>query len=360
MYARSADNAAEIAARINESTGESEIHLSSDKVYIGNEKSTTVINGKCKLSDVTADYIGSKIASLATVNVQQLSSERGGVSVYSVGTTNFSQGGVSCYVPNAIWALQIVQEGNTYTLQRQRFGDDGWTDVGTFSRAVSSWTMGWSGGTFTAKANPQNQSCSTQIVQGTVSWDGNNATVPIDGIDSDNPGYQYFTGRNILVDASGRYSAGRLSGWEDCYDDIGLNYSSDQTIDPGGHIVIYPAAKPTPSGQHASITTRGITVYASSASTPEDLSLWNGDTRVTESSPVDLGFGSSVVLTPYYKVDGEWVAGTPGKVTSPADPHPTRYSLKCTGASQAGGVVTYTFTTDGGSFSTGTSYYFYR
>jgi len=360
LYARSADNAAEIVARINESTGESEIKLSSDRVYIGNSRSTTVINGKCELSDVTANYIGSKIASLATVNVQQLSSERGGVSVYSVGTTNFSQGGVSCYVPNAIWALQIVQDGNNYKLQRQRYNDDGWTDVGTFSRAVTSWTMGWSGGTFTAKANPQNQSCSTQIVQGTVSWDGNNATVPIDGIDSDNPGYQYFTGRNILVDASGRYSAGRLSGWEDCYDDIGLNYSSNQTIDPGGQITIYPAAKPTPSGQHASITTRGITVYASSASTPEDLSLWNGDTRVTESSPVDLGFGSSVVLTPYYKVDGEWVAGTPGKVTSPADPHPTRYSLKCTGASQAGGVVTYTFTTDGGSFSTGTSYYFYR
>ena len=98
--------------------------------------------------------------------------------------------------------------GNVYTLQYKKFSDSTWQDGGTFSRAVSSWAMGWSGGKFTVKANPQNQSVNTQIVQGTTSWDGNTASINVDGIDSDNPNYQYYTGRSIVVDASGRYRAG--------------------------------------------------------------------------------------------------------------------------------------------------------
>ena len=56
--------------------------------------------------------------------------------------------------------------------------------------------------------------------------------------------------------------AAREGGWEACYADIGLNYTTNQNIDPGQTRTIYPACKPTESGQHASITSKGITVTA--------------------------------------------------------------------------------------------------
>ena len=138
--------AASICLAIN--NGGSTATINADKIYLLGQTITNTI---------TADYIGGKIASLANVNVKSLTSERGGVNVYSVGTTSFSQGGVSCYVPHGIWALQITQSRNTYTLQRQRFSDDGWVDVGSFSRAVSSWGVGGGNGKINVTAYPQDQ-----------------------------------------------------------------------------------------------------------------------------------------------------------------------------------------------------------
>ena len=125
--------AGEIALSINESTGKSEAKINADHVYIGNKKSTTVINGKCKLSDVTADYISGKIASLANVNVKFLTSERGGIKVASVSTSSYYQGDVQCYVPHAITNLRISTSGKTCTLQRQRFSDSNWVNVGSWT-----------------------------------------------------------------------------------------------------------------------------------------------------------------------------------------------------------------------------------
>ena len=143
-------SAASIVLAIN-NAGESEARIDANKVYIGNQKSTTVINGKLNASDVTAAYIQSKIAQIANVAVQNLHSERGGVDVNSVSTNSFYQGDVSCYVPHAITQLQIVQNGNTYTLQRKWFSEDEWTDVGSFSRATTI-TQSWDSGNKSVKA----------------------------------------------------------------------------------------------------------------------------------------------------------------------------------------------------------------
>lgn len=142
--------AASIVLAINEA-GDSEARINANKVYIGSQKSTTVINGKLNASDVTAAYIAGKIAQIQNVSVQNLSSERGGVDVNSVSTNSFYQGDVSCYVPHAITQLQIVQNGNTYTLQRKWFSEDTWTDVGSFSRATTI-TQSWDSGSKSVKA----------------------------------------------------------------------------------------------------------------------------------------------------------------------------------------------------------------
>ena len=206
---------ASIVLAIN--NGTSSAHIDADEVYIGNQKSTTVINGKCVLSDVTADYIAGKIATIPTLR---------GITANFSG--NITSGGAlsgnqvyadSRNISNPVMYVSLLgPTNNVYTLVATKA--DGTYNEMTFSRAVSSWTMGWSGGKFTAKANPQNQSCNTTLVQGTVSWDGNVATVPVNAYDSDNPNYTYATGRSVVVDATSIYnnaapsrgSAGARSG----------------------------------------------------------------------------------------------------------------------------------------------------
>lgn len=201
--------AAEIVVAINDDKS-TESRIKADKVYIGDQKSTTVINGKLNASDVTAEYLNAKIATIPTLTgiaARFSGNVRGAGGMF--GQVYVGSGSDWTNISDGIAKVKISgPTGNEYTLQYKKFSDSEWQDAGNFSRAVASWTMGWSGGTFTAKAKPQNQSCSTQIVQGATSWDGDNATVPIEAIDSDNPGYQYATGRSILVNASARYRAG--------------------------------------------------------------------------------------------------------------------------------------------------------
>lgn len=184
--------AASICLAIN--SGGSSATINAGKIYLLGQTITNTI---------TADYIGGKIASLANVNVQSLTSVRGGVNVYSVGTTSFSQGGVSCYVPHGIWALQITQSGNTYTLQRQRFSDDGWVDVGSFSRAVSSWGVGGGSGKVNVTAYPQNQTKSVNVsIDGTTNIYSNGSytyTVDYENLDGDDVSTGYTKTVNVSV-----------------------------------------------------------------------------------------------------------------------------------------------------------------
>ncbi len=192
--------AASIVLAIN-NAGESVAHIDANKVYIGNDKSTTVIAGKCELSDVTAQYIAGKIATLSVLNVAAISAtgnihtSNGYIMApyYYLGTTGSARN-----LASSIWALQIVQNGNTYTLQAQDYDDTTWVDVGSFSRATTL-TGAWSGGRFTASASPQGNTFWTELVQGTSSRDGGTITIPVEAIDKDSGGTQYATGRNVYV-----------------------------------------------------------------------------------------------------------------------------------------------------------------
>lgn len=67
-----------------------------------------------------------------------------------------------------MYDLRLTQNGNVYTLQKQIYADSEWRDIGTFSRATSL-SGAWSGGTYTATASPQGNTCSTtlQAMEGT-------------------------------------------------------------------------------------------------------------------------------------------------------------------------------------------------
>ena len=159
--------AASICLAIN--NGGSTATINADKIYL---------LGQTIANTITADYIATKIASIANLNVQTITSARGGVSVSSVSTTSFYQGGVSCYLPHAIWTLQIVADGNNYKLQRQRFSDGGWVDVGSFSRATSL-SGSWSSGVLTVTASPQGNTYGDAVQGGSESWANGICTIPI-------------------------------------------------------------------------------------------------------------------------------------------------------------------------------------
>ena len=114
-------------------------HIDADAVYIGNQKSTTVINGKLNASDLTADLISSILLNSSVISTNYMFSKS-----FEVGTGSFTMDGYSCEVPDAFYALTIEQDGDTYTLKGKHFYSIAWETIGTFSRATTL-TGGWSG-----------------------------------------------------------------------------------------------------------------------------------------------------------------------------------------------------------------------
>lgn len=151
--------AASICLAIN--NGGSTATINADKIYL---------LGQTIANTISADYISSKIASLATVDMK-------GATVY--GNLYIRNGGGSSQnVSGAIWDLWLDQSGDTYTLKRKRIQDSAWVDVGSFSRATSL-SGSWSSGVLTVTASPQGNTYSDAVQGGSESWANGICTIPI-------------------------------------------------------------------------------------------------------------------------------------------------------------------------------------
>ena len=205
--------AAEIAVSINESTGEGEAKINASHVYIGNEQSTTVIAGKCSLSDVSASYITTQIASASLLSVQALSSA-GGISAAgfvsgdSLEGNSLLLGGSSCTdliksasVSNGVLTLTYLKGGTV-----------------TFNGAASVdfQTEGlWSSGSKTLTLT--NGKTKTVTIPDGTSW-----SAAYVGIQSNDPKMSVSVlvgGKSItgLVSAAGAYNAGASAGQTAAY-----------------------------------------------------------------------------------------------------------------------------------------------
>ena len=208
--------AGEICLSINEA-GESEAKIDANKVYIGNEKSTTVINGKCKLSDVSADYINSKLENIATAYMNDVHINR----LY-VDTNVYGPNGLSMYT-NGVWQVSLSEDNGTYTLTELKLNGDERT-VGTFKRATSL-SGTWSSGTITVTANDSSVPALTrELVQDTATWasDKKSCTIPIKA--------QWGTGSNIHEESTGRtVYVDTSQAWQKGWDDHGTQYG-DVTV----------------------------------------------------------------------------------------------------------------------------------
>lgn len=157
--------AAEISTAINEA-GEGIATIDANKVMIGNEKSTTVIAGKLNASDVTADYLSAKIATIPTLR---------GIAASFSGNVSTSSSVISPYIYLGVGGAELGAgvsavridgpTNNQYKLQYKTYRDSSWTDAGTFSRATSL-SGSWSGMTYTVTASPQGNTNSTTITLG--------------------------------------------------------------------------------------------------------------------------------------------------------------------------------------------------
>ena len=123
--------------------------------------------------------------------------------------------------------LRITQSGNTYTLQKRALGDSDWANVGSFSRAVSSFVVGGGSGKVNVTALPQNQTKSVKI-----SVDGY-ATILVNGTYTFRALYENDDGDDVPTGATKsvtvnvdpypnsavmtRAKAGRTSGGTDLY-----------------------------------------------------------------------------------------------------------------------------------------------
>ena len=402
--------AGEIVTSINEA-GESEAHIDANKVYIGNDKSTTVINGKCQLSDVTADYIKNKIATIATLSTQAITNS-GSVHSSSVEANNIyfigsdGQGHqTNTTLKDAIKSLQITLSGNTYTLQKKSYNDADWANVGTFSRATAL-TDAWSSGTLTVTASPQGETLIRTLVEGTKeNEDGTAYTtggiyyVPIKSQwESGGTTYSEATGKRIKFDASTEYTNGYTNGRNNTY--VSGPTWSNGTPYTGGdnNRITFTTDAPNPvsgvskgldlyvvQGDWSGTTlpvyirtgsSKGNIVAQTSVLSPwlvyndegtadqgtlaagHIISLKGGDTIIASWEVPSLNLETKSITS-----NGTFTpsAGHNGFSSVTVSVHPTQYSMKYKGATQQGGEVTHTFTTSAsGSWTLNQNYSFWR
>lgn len=144
---------AAIQAAIVDNNGKlvSTITLDADQVYIGNDTSTTVINGKLNASDVTANYIQGKISDITILSANALSvaggiNGSGTLTVAGLTTLNGSlRLGSGNTFSSCIVSAETRDSGNTLRLI------DSGGNVTDFSKATSVGGS-WSGVTFNYSA----------------------------------------------------------------------------------------------------------------------------------------------------------------------------------------------------------------
>ena len=98
--------------------------------------------------------------------------------------------------------LRIQQSGNTYKLQKITCGGGTWEDVSSFSRAVSSWSVGGGGGYVNVTANPQGQTKGVKISVGGPNSIGANGTYTYKAYFENQSGDDVETGASETVTVS--------------------------------------------------------------------------------------------------------------------------------------------------------------
>lgn len=250
--------AASITLAINE--GKSGAWIDADNVWIGNDKSTTVIAGKLNVRDLAAEI--AKITTLSTLaisadgNIQCSGgivskslaiNQQYGITASGTGTFSGIKLGSGSSFTDCV--VDAAVANNILTLTKAS------GDTVTFSRATSL-SGAWSGATFAVTASPQGNTASTTITldggTGSVaspdytanSFISHKAYVNVKGSQTSGTA----TVKKILVDATNEYNAGFDASHSACIGGSSGGASNPDkrttaTINPGGSIDLWPFLK---------------------------------------------------------------------------------------------------------------------
>ena len=193
----------------------SSINQTSEAITINASKIN--LEGYVKATDITADYICTKLQTATNVVVKKLTLSASGSISLPIDGGSISITGARAV--DFINSLQITSSGNTYKLQKKTLGDSTWTDVGSFSRAVSSWTWGGGSGKINVTALPQNQTKSVNVsIDGTSTITANGSyTYTVDYENSDGDDVSTGATKTITVNVPAEQHTHSLSitraGW---------------------------------------------------------------------------------------------------------------------------------------------------
>lgn len=186
--------AGEITLAINQSTGQSEAKIDANHVYIGNDKSTTVIAGKAELTDLnaaTARITSIEADYLTATNISSKMSGSGltiGGQFICNSLTVGNQAIGNANITSLVSATQLTDGSVKFTGYRPSGAS---YDIGTFSRAAGSVT-------------------SLAADNDSVSY-GNNYNTLYVPVTAKGTNISDFT-RSVTVDSSGARSAGYTAG----------------------------------------------------------------------------------------------------------------------------------------------------
>ena len=184
LSSRIDQNASQIALRLVKGDVATQLAVEAGNVSISG--GNLVVDGYVKTSELDADYIAGLLVNTSVLSTRYLYSS-------TIECSTFIQGDYTMDVSDAVSNVQIVSDGgNGYKLQKKHFYSSGWTDAGSFSRAISSSSWSWVGGAAKVVLQPQNQtfySKSIDAIQphGQSTWDADKKgfTVTLDVDDTD-------------------------------------------------------------------------------------------------------------------------------------------------------------------------------
>ena len=278
-YVQGATSRASIVAKINDKNDESQVLINADRITIGSyngssislndrvsidESGNLLVSGNIRTSLSGSEYIQTKKIRLVGRSSSQ------GADIEELDTYDIQE-----------MIVKADVDGNTLRLWKKGANTAATSGDGiiNFSKATTL-SPTWSSGNF-----PLTISASPQGVSKTVGF--TNASDVFLEIDKNGTPTQFgqsrklinvpykvihhagqpvgdqtrYTGSIASVDATSVYTF----GWEDCYDEVKLNYSSDQQLEYGKSITIYPNAKRTPTGEATNIQSKKITITAQEA-----------------------------------------------------------------------------------------------
>ena len=296
-----------------------------------------VVDGYVKTSELDATFINGLFT-----GSQVFSSNYG--FIRNLECTNFTQGEYSMDLSDAVTGIKLELDGNTYKLSEKHFySGSTWSQVGTFSRAISSDSWSWVGGSAKVTLQPQNQSFFSKSLDyigqhGSVTWDNDykGFTVRMDVDDTD--GTTVFHD-NVWFSTATAYAQGVAEGeGEFTQASIILEGTAYGNITPIGtahkftytHLYKAGTAATYYKGNGTSVTGRGDSVNVTPIGTAH---------KFTYTHLYKAGSGKT-----YYKGNGSTVTGRGTGYT--ITPIGTEHKLKYTHLYDAQGNTQWAYVTD--------------